>query len=326
LRDLGGEKRVVGGERIDIMKKNNMFRILVAIVSMAAFALASRPACGQQGTLQTLREANEPLVEHLKVEDGNIFKRLPIPGTNWVNCGAAKLGNAVKLLRELYPNCTFAMDPRVAAVPLTDVIVRADDPATDLEALRTTSGGRFEFRYEQKGLFVLEYSKSTDVHPSLAEDRSIECFNLTGYLQREKATIVDEANKNKGQAGGTTAATSGPLFAQVVEGLQGIIQKSIADFDPSLGQPHFQFYPDAQMLIVIGPERAIDVAAKVIRALPGQQTSWGEPNDGGNHRRFQRDNQGLADPAAMRADALQSETTPPAPPVADDKSNNLNRP
>ena len=298
-----------------------MYRIFVTMVSMAAFALASLPARGQAQAIQAVPGGNEPLVEHLKVQDGIVFKRLPGASTNGVDCGPAKLGNAVKVLRELYPKATFAMDPRVAAVPLADVMVRADDPTTDLEALRTTCGGRFEFRYQQKGLFTLEYTKYTDLNPSTGEDRSIECFNLTGYLEREKAKSADGANKNKGQGGGTTAM-SGELIGQVVGGLQEIIQKSIADFDPSIGQPHFQFYPDAQLLIVIGPERAIDVAAKVIHALPGQRTYWGEPNGGGNYFRRQRDNQELrADPTLMKDDAAQNVLTPPAPPVSDDRAN-----
>jgi hypothetical protein len=278
------------------MKKPNMFRVLVTTVSLAAFALGSSPSLGQQtpaaipqgGAVATL--ASPSLDEHLKVEGHAIFVKLP--GQAWDRGSApASMGHAVKVLRELYPNATFAIDPRVADVPVTDLIIRADDPMTDLEALRTSCGGRFSIVHEpnmasasgaaeQNPLYSIVYNNATEAKPSSGEDRQIECFNLTRYLEREKALNKDETNTNKGQPGGFGAGTHA---AEAIARLQEIIQKSIADFDPSIDQPHFQFYADAQMLIVVGPERAIDVAAKVIQALPGQDTLTGNFFGGGGY-------------------------------------------
>jgi len=296
LRDLGGDKRVVREQTNDIMKKPNMFRVLVTTTSLAVFALGSSPAIGQQTTVAApqggaVAVATPELAEHLKVENGKVWVK---SGAAWVDRGEDNMGWAVKALREIYPNATFAIDPRVADVLVTDVIVRSDDPMTDLEALRTSCGGRFSIVHEpnfasasgaaeQNPLYSIVANSATETKPSAGDDRQIECFNLTRYLEREKVLNKDETNSNKG-TGGFPGAMFGGVAAthveQAVARLQEIIQKSISDFDPSISRPHFQFYADAQMLIVIGPERAIDVAAKVIQALPGQETFTGN-NFGG---------------------------------------------
>jgi hypothetical protein len=199
------------------------------------------------------------------------------------------MGHAVKALRTIYPDATFAIDPRVVEVPLTDLIVRADDPMTDLEALCTSCGGRFRIVHspnfpsasgvaEQNQLYTVEYNNATDQKPTTQQDHKIECFNLTPYLQRVKATEKDEANTNKSPGGGFGSSTRAE---QAITRLQEIIQKSITDFDSSISQPHFQFYGDAQMLIVIGPRQALEVAAKVIHALPGQPAFFGNDLRGG---------------------------------------------
>lgn len=337
LRDLGGEKRVVGGQITNIMKKPNMFRVLVTTVSMAAFALASAPTFGQQtpaaapsgGAVVTAS-----LDEHLKVEGHAIY--LKLPGQAWDRGSApATMGHAIKALRTLYPNATFAIDPRVAEVPVTDLIIRSDDPMTDLEALRTSCGGRFSIVHdpnfasasgvaEQNPLYSIIYNNATDIKPPAGEDRQIECFNLTGYLQREKALDKDEANTNKGPAAAAQAADLASDHAAMAIGrLRDMIQESITAFDPSISQPHFQFYADAQLLIVIGSHRSIQVAAKVINALPGQQTWGGNGWGGGNYFGQQRDAQQIkAEDALLRSQLLQGAVSP----QTDDNSNNANKP
>ncbi len=299
-----------------IMKTPTPFRILVTTTLMAALALVPWNAWAQQAPAATPTEgaqATMPLVEHLKVEDGLVWVK---SGESWRAHDSATLGHAVKALREIYPNATFALDPRVAEVDLSDLIVRANNPMTDLAALRTSSGNRFDVRAEPNDLYALAYNSATDFNPSTKADRKIECFNLSGYLRKEKA--LDEANTNKTGPGG--GGFGGPSHtADAVMRLQEIIQKSIADFDPAMDQPHFQFYSDADMLIVIGPATAIDIASKVIRALPGQQNYTGDGWSGGNYSGPQRTAEQIkAEDAVLRNQLLQG--------AAPDKSNNANRP
>jgi hypothetical protein len=247
------------------MKKLNMLRVLVMTVSMTAFVLSQRPAHGQDvlGLQPAKEKADGPIVEHLKVEPSGIFYRLP--GKAWTPGGPASVGNAVKALRELYPNDTFAVDPRVAELPLTDLVIRANEPTTDLWALRTACGGGFDIG-GQPSLYTLQHNKSTEFTASKSGDRKIECFNLTGYLTRMTTPTAEEMTTP-----GEDTHKEKEKTDQAIAELQEIIKDTIADFDPAIGQPHFQFYAHAQLLIVTGSERAIEVAAKVINALPGQQ-------------------------------------------------------
>jgi hypothetical protein len=262
-----------------IMKKPTTFRILVTTTLMAALALVPWHVYGQQAPAATPTEgaqATAPLVEHLKVENGNILSRR---ASGWSTHGAATVGNAVKALRELYPNVTFAVDPRVAEVDLSDLIVRANNPITDLTALRTACGGRFSVHAEPNGLYTLECNAATEVNPPSKTDRQIECFSLTGYLRSEMVLDKDGVKKSSGLA---TTAEADALAAkrdEAIMHLREMITESIHDFDPSISQPNFRFYGDAEMLIVIGSERAIEVAGKVIQALPRQRTYQFVPAD-----------------------------------------------
>ena len=302
------------------MKKPNMFRVLVTTASMAALALAAWPAQGQPATVKP-PEAGEKAAApnfNLKVEQNQVWVRPPSPDQHWESLGPATVGNAVKALRDLYPDKTFAVDPRVAVVPVADLIliIRDDDPTTDLAALRTSCGGRFGF-HEENALYTVEYNNLTDVDPSTREDRRIECFNLTRYLQREKALAKGDANNNKGAAaGGVADMTGGKQAEAAVARLQDIIGQSISDFDPSISPPHFRFYADAQMLILIGSHRAIDIAAKVIYALPGQPTFTRNPFGVGDSGDTRGEFQEMKEPgAAMKSDMFGTPPLPDAPPV-----------
>jgi hypothetical protein len=286
---LGGEKRVVRGQTNDIMKTPNMLRVLVTTVSIAAFVLAPCPAYSQttqanpaapieklaaQGGAQS---AATPPEEHLKVENGSVFVRR-YAGQAWVSDNDATVGGAAKALRDIYPDITFAVDPRVADVPVTDILIRSDQPGTDLEALRTACGGRFDLDTgpidvvsgRPSSLYRLVCNDLTEQSASKREDRNIECFNLTGYL--EQTAKDQEAKQHSHFADGVTVAE-----------LQEIIKSTIADFDSAISPPHFQFYPQAQLLIVTGSHRAIEIAAKVIQALPGQPPLMGNMTDFGGY-------------------------------------------
>jgi hypothetical protein len=312
LRDLGGEKRVVREQSNDIMKKLNMLRVLVATISMAAFVLGPWPAHGQAASVNPAeakessgtQSATAPREEHLKVEHDVVFFRLP--GKPWNNGqNPATVGNAVKALRALYPDATFAVDPHVAELPLTDLIVRANEPTTDLWALRTACGDGFDIGSEEpNSLYMLQRNKMTDVDPSKKEDRDIECFSLNGYLDWR---FKDQETKHEQQE---------EEAAKAVDQLQAIILQTIGGFDGDIKMPQFQFYRQAQLLIVTGSNRAIAIAAKVIYALPGQRNPFGSVWNARNSfdrqpnfREIQPDN--AFGPAAKMGGALPATSTLP---------------
>jgi hypothetical protein len=267
------------------MKKPNMIRVLVTTVSMAVFALAPWPANGQATTINPAPSfgatTTAPHEEHLKVESGNIWIRQP--GQDWVSTyGTPTVGHAVKALRTLYPDATFAVDPRVAELRFTDLIVRANDPKTDLQALCTACGGRFNLGGGPNSLYTLQYNSSTESTPTKKEDRDIECFNLTGYLERITKPQDVKQQQQTDQAKEQAQDLRQQQTHEAIDELQTIIGKTINDFDDTIAPPHFQFYPQAQLLIVTGSRRAIEVAAKVIHALPGQQGFFGNAAGGGD--------------------------------------------
>jgi hypothetical protein len=305
LRDFGGEKRVVREQTNDIMKKPNMLRVLLTTVLMLALVAAPWSACGQA------KPAAAPPEEHLKVEQGSIWVRQP--GEAWVRSGDATVGNAVKALRGVYPEITFAVDPRVAAVPVTDLLIRANQPSTDLEALRTACGGRFDLgdspidpSGQQSSLYQLVYNNATVLDPSKKEDRDIECFSLNGYLDWR---FKDQETKHEQQE---------QEAMKSINLLQSMIMQTISDFDGDIKMPHFQFYPEAQLLIVTGSDRAIEIASKVIHALPGEERLFGNGYDGGKFRgqigtlQDPLKSQGMKPDSALGATTSKGGVRPPA--------------
>jgi hypothetical protein len=154
--------------------------------------------------------------------------------------------------------------------------------------LRTACGNKFDINHDginalagaENSLYSLEANAVTFGHdPSMPEDRAIECFNLTGYLTQVTTPTPEEMASGQDNR---TMKTD-----KAVAELQEILGDAIESFDPALPKPHCKFYTEAQLLIVIGSQRAIDVAAKVIRALPGEQGLAGVGWDGGNFPGYQ---------------------------------------
>jgi hypothetical protein len=192
--------------------------------------------------------------EHLKVEEGSVYER--VGSENWKLVGAATLEVSVKALQDIYPQVTIAMDPKLAKVPLADLKVRADDPQADLEALRAACGSQFDLDGSRRGLSLFTLTANgyfERAQAAAAGTREIQIFSLAGYLeQRPKDTKLEH----------------------MVDELQDVINQTIGDLDGTIPQPRFRFHVDAKLLVVIGTPQAIDVAGKVINALPGQQNQW----------------------------------------------------
>ncbi len=215
-----------------------------AIVAVVVCLLSSMPAMSQS--------ASAP-VEHLKIENGAVWSHA---SGQWQKKGDATLGTAVKALEDIYPQATIAMNPKLQSLKLADLQVRASDPEADLEALRAACGSQFDLDLSRRGmsLYALAPNEVFEREKQQATGaKEIQVFSLTGYLeQRDK-----DADP-----------------AKMVDQLQGVINETIGDLDDSIAPPKFRFHKDANLLVVIGTPQAIDVAGKVISALPGQQTPW----------------------------------------------------
>jgi hypothetical protein len=182
----------------------------------------------------------------------------------------ASLGNITDLLRETCPGVNFALAPEVGAMVITDLKLRAAEVEDTLEALRVASGSRFRWipsrqggtidpttgmplaglpaRSPNSGLYILE---SVD---TAAPKRAVEVFNLKSYLQQEGCGNQEEIDKALQQLKEVIADT----FAAVQD--QNAAETTA---------PTFRFHNGANLLVVIGDQASLDVARKVLTALPG---------------------------------------------------------
>lgn len=182
----------------------------------------------------------------------------------------ASLANITDLLRETCPGVNFALAPEVGAMVVTDLKLRAAEVEDTLEALRVASGSRFRWvpsrqgstvdpttgmpapgeppRTQNSGLYILE---SVDTAPP---KRAVEVFNLSNYLQQEGHGNQEEVDKALQQ-----------LKEVIADTLVAVQEQNAAA--PTL--PTFRFHNGANLLVVIGDQASLDVARKVLTALPG---------------------------------------------------------
>ncbi|HZM05322.1 MAG TPA: hypothetical protein VFC44_20180 [Candidatus Saccharimonadales bacterium] len=237
------------------MKKPYTFGILVTTALMAAFALCSRAAYAQAVEFKPATVIGKsPPFEQFKVEGNCTWIKQPFGGADandsWTNFGPNTVGTAAKALCALHPGTTIAVDPTVGHETVTNVMIRANDVSTELELLRVACGGLFQVHQIGNQAFTLESNAQYRPAPP-KPDRAIECFNLMGYL-------LGKVSSAKGEKQNSTDLA--------LANLREIILTSIHIFDPAMPDPQFQFYRDGQLFIVIGPQRAIDIAAKIIHA------------------------------------------------------------
>ncbi|HWV99759.1 MAG TPA: hypothetical protein VNZ64_08725 [Candidatus Acidoferrum sp.] len=201
----------------------------------------------------------------LEVDDG----QLVVAGDK----APATLSRIAEALRKEYPYANIVLAPELGQVQMkaVDLKVRSADLAQTLEALRVASGDAFMWHRDMGGatgidprtglpaasppgdspLYILERNDA-----ALAGNprRMVEVFNLSEYLARLGKTNEKEI------------ATSLEQIQQIVQTtLDQVMQSRVQPGE----RPTFQFHPGANLFIVIGPPEAIEVARKVVTALPG---------------------------------------------------------
>jgi hypothetical protein len=225
-----------------------------------------------------------------------------------VKSSAASLKNVIDALRERYPDANIAMPPNLADVPIGDLKLRTGSLWDELEAVRVASGGKFEWKgpglaiffagqdnvginptqsidpatglpsknadYPNSGLFVLRESR---VGPE--SERVVEAFNIGAYL--------DWIAENRAQDWGLKP--SDPEYQRKIHGLslnegmrqiKEILGETVEKFNRGrtgvITQPDFEFHEGARLLVVIGTREAIEIAHKVLNALPRPATTGRE--------------------------------------------------
>jgi hypothetical protein len=181
--------------------------------------------------------------------------------------GPATLTTIVDVLRLMHEG-NIVLSPNLKEITISDLKVRGLNLEDELEALRVASGDRFLWMRgapqgrpaaidPATGLPVTSpppgdfYSlvPNRDA-PAWSGRSNLEVFNLGSLYKQEK--------------------DAGVAIAQLTDIIRDAIK--LANPDPSgPGEAvHFQFYPDAQLLIVTGGPDVLEVARKVVHAATGE--------------------------------------------------------
>ncbi|MBI3850896.1 MAG: hypothetical protein HY298_11570 [Verrucomicrobia bacterium] len=200
----------------------------------------------------------------------------------------ATLANVVDALRERYPKANIVLSPGLANLHVGDLKLRSRNSlGEELEAIRAASGEKFEFTgaggvgsgasaidpttglpvaivrpASNEGLFILREPAPT---PETA--RTVEAFNIGPYLQWLRFEWLRE-NQDAKQA----QENREKEIAERLDELKQIVRETVQILHrgTSVEMPSYQFHRGANLLIVTGTREAVDVARKVVNALPGQ--------------------------------------------------------
>jgi hypothetical protein len=224
--------------------------------------------------LQALAATTEskPAGYDLKIEEGQLIRA----GTKV----DATLANVVDALRDRYTEANIIFSPGLAKLKVGDLKLRAGWLGEELQAVRVASGEKFEVetpggpapqqidpttslplaaaRSINAGLFVLRQSV-----PPAQRHRVVEAFNIGPYLDWLRLQPKDGNSKGKED-------DYGP------QELKMIIMDTIGGFTndgDTADRPVFQYHPGASLLIVIGNTDAVEIARKIVNALPGMSST-----------------------------------------------------
>lgn len=194
----------------------------------------------------------------------------------------ASLPNVVDALRDHYLEANIVLSPGLTNVTVSDLKLRAGSLAEELEGLRVASGERFNVQTPaprgmvdpatglpvfpaDKGLFVLVPAARPE------NERVVEAFNVYPYLQRLDALTPEEREKAK-------AESLDRVYQIVNETVRALKQDRVTPEDNLI----WRFHSGANLLIAVGRQDDVEVARKVVNALPGMPNKIDLPPAGGS--------------------------------------------
>jgi len=168
----------------------------------------------------------------------------------------ATIDNLSKYMRVIDTNLNIVLSPDVGNIVVQNLKLNTRNVGAVHEAIAVASGGAILNngggggfgRPNGMGANLTFVSGRSNTRPS------VEVFNLTGYIQ-------------------TLGKVDDTIVREKIDGLLKLTQSTLVDdMKMSPGdQPNFKFHPGTKLLIVVGKPEAIDLARKIINALPGQQ-------------------------------------------------------
>ena len=253
-------------------------RIIVATGLAATLVGQSQHVLGGQPTASP--PATTPIDTkvsgyNLEIIDG----KLVLPGGKV----EATLGNVVDALRDQYTEANLVLAPGLAKLKVADLKLRAGRLLDELEGLRVATGGKFEVQAPASpvstvdpttglpregakpnvGLFVLR-----DLRQAGPRERVVEAFNIGPYLEwLGFEWLRKHPNPNAQQKHDSED--------EALREIEEIIESTITDFSADSGEvqkPTWQYHRGATLLVVIGNLDSVEIARKIVNALPGMST------------------------------------------------------
>ena len=261
-------------------------RLMRPIILFVVIACSILPTPAQDKS--TTRQKPEPAsgesrspAYDLEVKEGFV-----VSGGPHARKATASLANVIDAVRDRYPNANVVIAPGLANMSISDLKLRTSSISEELEAIRVASGGKFEWSgapghldprtglpagsdENDKGLFTLREPTSPE------SQRVVEAFNIGGYLQsaREDEEDATPGNPDQPRYKKKSKEFRDRRANEMLEQLKMIILDTISALHPATdGEPNFQFHRGANLLVIIGSRDALDVARKVVNALPGQSS------------------------------------------------------
>lgn len=189
----------------------------------------------------------------------------------------ATLANVADVLRARYQHANIVLSPGLAQLQISDLKLRAGQLLDELEAIRAASGERFNIQGPRgpvqfdpttglpvtnamnSGLFILQANPPED------QERFVEAFNIEPYLTWLVRRPMP--NENPQDREKRERESIDDLTRMVTE----TIEMVKSDGQPWT-QPVFRYHRGANLLVVVGSRQAVEVARKVVNALPGMGT------------------------------------------------------
>jgi hypothetical protein len=197
----------------------------------------------------------------------------------------ATLSNVVEHLESKDPNANIFLPAEIGQIKIGDL--HLSDAPTDLalQAASVASGNQFlvDERRSGTGMIKLLVIEKNQKPGPPAPERMVEALNLTGYLSYMNLDVRTKRSM----------ATSGPdakaderakELEEVLAKLKDIIVRTTDDQEKFFLKPNnlrrdVTFYPDADLLIVVGTPDELETVRKIVSALPGQNSgSWVDAN------------------------------------------------
>lgn len=241
---------------------NSLCRRFLSALLAAAFILLPGLMMGGDRSPEApaATTENKPAGYDLQIVGGQLIR----PGGQV----EATLPNVVDALREQHPEANIVLSPGLARVKVGDLKLRATRIEEELEAVGVASGDKFEVHTPRpqglvdpntglpvkpdSGLFVLQST------PTPQTRRVVEAFNIGPYLQWLSHKPAAEAH--------------GSPEDEALNQIGQVLRDTISDLQQdseAVDQPKWQYHRGATLLVVIGTVDSVEVARKLINALPG---------------------------------------------------------